>query len=404
MKVLSVLAVSALLTGCATGGPTDSLEEPRDLTVREQAVAAETQRFGLNLLAQLGGADPARNVLISPLSVSLALGMTLNGAAGSTRAELQDVLGLRGLDAAGVNAAYRGLLSQLRGRDRRVTFTIANSVWYHDSFEVEPDFLAEAEQSFGAAVRPLDFARPDAPATINRWVNEATGGRIPEIVETIRDTDRLFLVNAVYFKAPWSSPFEKQATRAGPFTLSDDRTVQAQLMSQDGGFRSYLGADVHAAELLYGDSAYSMLLVRPRTGSVDALVRTLTPAVLDGWLGRLELQRVLLVLPRFRFEYGEQLKPALQALGVRAAFDPRTADFSGINRSAEDLHVSSVLHRTFIAVDEEGTEAAAATSVTIGVTSLPPTLAFDRPFLFLIRERASGTVMFAGIVRDPTQE
>jgi serpin B len=400
---LAALLFALVLPACDGAGPTDSGPEQRQLTVQEQLVVNANQRFGIRLLQQLADGAPTANLMISPLSVSMALGMTMNGAVGPTWSEMRTALGFEEIERAEINAAYQGLLEQLRGRDPRVTFTIANSIWHRQEFAVKRAFLEQAKTHFGAVVQPLDFNAPDAAATINDWVSRATAGRIPELIASVKPEDMLFLINAMYFKAPWSSPFLEAATHSGPFRRDDGVSVQAQLMTQDAVFAWHQDQEIQAVELPYGDSAYAMLLVAPRTGSSSSLVRGLTPDKLAAWVAALQPGRIMLTMPKFSFRYGEQLEKALQALGMQAVFKPTVADLSLINDERRDLHVSSVIHKTFIAVDEEGTEAAAATAVTVGITSMPPSVTFDRPFLFVIRERASGTILFTGLVRDPTR-
>lgn len=408
MHRLRLLPLPLLLlgAGCGSGdgpGIIDPPIDPRGLTAQEQLVVNANQHFGFNLLRQLNAAHRGENLMVSPLSVSLALGMTLNGAAGPTYDEMRRMLGFGEISRAEVNQAYRGLLEQLRVRDDDVEFTIANSIWYERAFSVEAPFLAEARDYFGSVVKPLDFSASTAPATINDWVSGATGGRITDLIEKIDPLDRLFLINAMYFKAAWSSPFEKQVTRVDEFRRADNSVVSVPMMLRDGGYAFALGSDVQLVELMYEDSAYSMVLAAPRSGSVDALVQSLTVARWEEWLGRLQTGRLMLRMPRFEFRSGDDLVDALKALGMRKAFDPWVADFSPMSRAADDLYVSAVQHKTFISVDEEGTEAAAATSVTMSVTSMPPQMTFDRPFFFAIRERSTGTVLFAGVVHDPTR-
>lgn len=401
----TALALSLALAACATHDRdiTDPDIDPRDLTAQERLVVGASQQFGLDLLRRVSASFPADNLMISPLSVSLALGMTMTGAEGATWDEMRRTLGFGELSREDVGAAYRGLLEQLRVRDERVQFTIANAIWYERRFAVQPDFLAAARTQFGAEVRPLDFSASSAPGTINDWVSRATGGRITDLVDRIDPLDVMFLVNAMYFKAPWSAPFLKQSTRAGEFERADGSTVSAQLMSQDGSFPNHDGSDAAVVELFYGDSAYSMVLALPKSGTVDALVQSLTVAKWEQWLAALRPGRILLTLPRFEYRTGDELSDELKALGMRTAFVPRQADFSRINPDAGDLYVSAVVHKTFISVDEEGTEASAATSVTMSVTSMPPSFSFTRPFLFAIRERSTGTILFTGVVRDPTK-
>jgi len=401
-QCLPLLLLPAL--AACSHSPTDNGPEERQLTLQEQLVTNANQRFGLQLLAQLAQAEPASNLMISPLSVSMALGMTLNGAGGNTFTEMRQVLGFEDISRDEIDAAYRGLLDQLRLRDPKVTFTIANSIWHRQDFAVKAAFLEAARSSFDAEVQALDFASPDAPGVINDWVSRATGGRIPELISGIGPLDMMFLINAMYFKAPWSAPFEKLATHTGSFHRDDGTVVQAPLMTQDGNFAWYQDNDVQVVELCYGDSAFSMLLVSPRSGPISTLVGQLAPEQVAAWVGSLQPGRVMLTVPKFSYRYGAQLKQALQAMGMHDVFVPMEADLSLINSTRNDLHVSDVIHKTFIAVDEEGTEAAAATAVTVGITSVPPSLVFDRPFLYLIRERESGTVLFAGIVHDPTRQ
>lgn len=398
-KLIIAVAVVAACSRDPAGPP----GIPRELTPQEQRIAGNSQGFGFALLREVGKSLPNDNLMLSPLSVSMALGMAANGAEGSTYDEMRDLLGYGQLTHDEVNAAYRGLLEQLRLRDERVQFTIANSVWYRNTFTVEPTFLAESRDAFHAEVRALDFNASNAPSTINDWVSRETGGRIKDLISQINPLDVMFLINAIYFKAPWTEPFEKQSTAAGAFTRDDGSSVTAQLMHQDGTFNQYIGSDVKLVELLYADSAYSMVLALPVTGTVNALVQSLTTEKWQQWLGQLHPGRIMLTLPRFEYRSGDELKQELQALGMKLAFDPDAANFDRINPNQQDLYVSSVIHKTYISVDEEGTEAAAATSVTMGVTSMPPTIQFTRPFFFAIRERSTGTILFTGILRDPAR-
>jgi serine protease inhibitor len=396
MLLLGVLA----LGGCAKAisGP----EPVRNFTTAEEAVSAANTGFGLQLLQRLHAAEPQPNVLVSPLSVSMALGMAMNGATGETYDAMRGTLGFGSLPEDEVNAAYRGLIAQLRARDARVEFQLANSVWYRQGFAVKQPFLIAAQQHFDATVQALDFSSPAAPRTISQWAEDRTGGRIRDLVEQIDPLDVMFLVNAVYFKAPWQHPFEPAATQQRPFRRADGSSVNVATMTQDRALPWFRDDDVQLVELPYAGGSFSMVLLSPATvTSLDALTARLTGQQWEQWLGRLETGRVMLSMPRFRFDYGVQLKPALDALGMGIAFRPRDADFTRI-ADHDDLHISSVQHKSFIDVHELGTEAAAATSVTISVTSMPPELRFDRPFIFAIRERSSGTILFIGRVGDPS--
>jgi serpin B len=396
-----VLAVALVVAACDS--PVDEgRPQERAFTASELAVSATNTGFGLELLREVAPSAGVPNILLSPLSVSLALGMTANGARGETYDAMRSTLGYGGLSEAALNEAYRGLIDQLRARGRNVEWQLANSVWHERTFPVEATFLDALRTNFDAEARGLDFSSADAPRTISRWAEDKTGGRIKDLIQSIDPLEIMFLVNAVYFKAPWTTPFEEGATRDGPFRLDAGGTVTARLMSGDAT-RPYLtDSEVEAVELLYGDSAFGMVLVRPVEGTVAELVSALTAARWQAWMSALAPGRVWLTLPKFRFDFETQLKAPLVAMGMGIAFTPLAADFGRITKARDDLYISRVVHKSFIDVHEKGTEAAAATAVGVGVTSLPPSLTFDRPFLFAIRERSSGTILFLGVLGDPT--
>jgi serine protease inhibitor len=382
-------------------GP-DAQEPVRPFTSMEEQVSSANTGFGLALLRHLHTAEAGANLLVSPLSASMALGMTLNGAAGETFDAMRRTLAFPAdMDQQQINEAYRGLMAQLRARDPGVEFRLANSIWYERSMQVKEPFLQAARQFFAAEVTGLDFLSPQAPRTISAWAERATGGRIRDLVESIDPLDRMILVNAVYFKAPWTMPFEVNATRDDAFTRADGRVVQVPMMTADRAFPMHLADDVQLVELPYADTAFSMVLLAPARGtSLDELVAGLTPARWTDYMARLEQRRVMLRVPKFRFEYDLNMKSALAAMGMGVAFQPRVADFTRI-ADLSDLHISQVRQKAFIDVHERGTEAAAATSVTVSVTSMPPVMEFNRPFLFAIRERSSGTLLFLGRLGEP---
>jgi serine protease inhibitor len=397
--VMTMIAGAACQVDRVQGPPEPVV--PVDLTPQQAAVVEASTAFGLALLRDLHPEEATPNLLISPLSASMSLGMAMNGASGETFAAMRGTLGFDSLEQDEINEAYRGLIQALTVADPRVEFNLANSIWYEQTFDVNPDFFQRARDYFDAKVAGLDFSDPASPGVINDWVEAETEGRITELIDAIDPLDRLFLLNAVYFKAPWTSPFEEHATSDRPFRRADGSTVHVPTMLQDAGLRWFADDDVQAVELLYADSAYSMVVVGPgEAGDLDALVDRLTPAVWADWMGRFEASRVMLLMPKFRFDYDVELKDPLTRLGMGIAFDPWASDFSRI-APVDDLHISRVRQKSFIDVHELGTEAAAATSTTASVTSMPPVLHFDRPFLFAIRERSSGTLLFVGRIGEP---
>jgi serpin B len=401
----AALALTALMPACAAEnpGPMSPIEQlPRALSVQERQVVAGTADFGLGMLRDLHERSDEANVFISPLSASMALGMTLNGAEGQTLTAMRSSLGLEGLSDADLNDAYRNLTALLLGLDSNIDMSIANSLWVREGFPVEDAFVQALRTSFDAEVRSLDFSAASAPATINGWVGQKTNGRIDEIVQSIDPDLVLYLINAVWFKARWTDRFDPAATRDMPFHRLDGSTSSIPFMNRTGTY-GYQSNDLfQAVDLSYGRGAYHMTVLVPTgSGGVDAVIDAMTPRRWTDWMGSFHETKISLALPRFRIEYDVALNETLKALGMTPAFDPAAADFSRITKARDDLYISSVRQKTFVEVNEEGTEAAAATSVGISVTSAPPAVIVDRPFIVAIRERLSGTLLFIGRIGAP---
>ena len=380
-------------------------ELPRALSIAEQRLVDASNEFAFGVFREIDAQDDPGNRFISPLSMSMALGMTYNGAAANTAAQMADVLGLDELTVQEANEAYRDLIDLLLDLDGRVEMGIANSIWHRTDVTVERAFLDTNREYFDARVSALDFGDPGASQIINDWVKDQTRGRIEKIVPDDIAGFVMFLINAVYFKADWTTQFDKSRTRDEPFTLPDGTTRNVPMMyhgrAEETTFRVTTGDGASVIDLPYGGDAFTMTLVLPDPGtSVDDLVGDLDEARWNAWIGALTEQRVHVVLPRFELEYEIELKSVLEAMGMTDAFAPGRADFSRM-RSGGGLWIDHVKHKTFVKVDEEGTEAAAVTSVAI-VESAPPTLRFDRPFVLAIRERFSGTILFLGKIVDPS--
>jgi len=402
-----LLAGAVLAAACSHDGrgPTEPV---RAWTGAELQVAAASSSFGLGLLRDVAASETTKpNVIISPLSASMALGMALNGAQGETYDAMRRTLGFGDLGNADVNAAYRGLIAQLHARDGRVEFTLANSMWYRQGFPVLPSFVDTVKNAFHAEIRGLDFADPAAPGIISQWAEQQTNGRIKDLIQQIDPSEVMFLVNAVYFKAPWSTKFDKANTHTQPFLRLDGSNVNVPTMTREGTYRALANSELKAAELFYGDSAFSIVLLAPATGwSLDGVMARLEPGRFDALVDSMHARLVDLYLPKFTFDYARQLNDPLKRMGMAVAFDQNHADFGRIadlSTLGGNLYISRVDQKAFVATDESGTEAAAATSVGIGVTSapVPLVLRFDRPFVFVIRERSSGTILFAGRVGEP---
>jgi serpin B len=331
----------------------------------------------------------------------MALGMTANGAAGTTYDAMHSALRLGNASRQEVNEGYKSLIALLRGLDKSTDFRIANSIWYEKTFPFNDPFIADSKSFFDAEVNALDFSSPTALATINSWVNESTNKKIPTILETIRPDEVMFLINAIYFKGSWQKQFDKSKTADAPFFALDGTSASVPLMRQSVPLRIARTASYTAVDLLYGNSAFAMTVVLPNENvDVNTLAESLTEA---GWKSLEQSfteQQSEFYFPRFQLTWKRTLNPDLRALGMGIAFDQ--ADFTGMSPRGLELVITNVIQKTFVDVNEEGTEAAAATSVGVGVTSAPAAIRVDRPFLFVIRERFSGTILFMGkIVKLP---
>jgi serine protease inhibitor len=366
-------------------------------------VSANT-RFGLNLFAELTGNEPSENAFISPSSVAFALSMAYNGAAGQTRDAMAKALELQGTSVEEVNRANAALMASLMEAEPGVELSIANSLWAKAGFEFKDEFMAANREFYSAEVTALDLLAPGASKTINDWVSENTKGKIPEIVpDRLDPLTILLIINAIYFKGLWDEPFDEALTKEQPFTLLDGSKKPVQLMSQGGDYPYFEGDGLQAISLPYKDKRVSMIVILPdEDSSLAELCRDLDAETWEAWVSRLSKRTGTIALPRFRVEYEAGLNDALTALGMGIAFTDR-ADFG--NLCDDPARISEVKHKTFVEVNEEGTEAAAATVVGIVTTAAPIQRPFrmvvDRPFLCAIRDNETGTVLFMGAIVDP---
>ena len=387
-------------------GPAETKQIP--LTLKQKEVVDKSNSFGFDFFRKVYEANAGQaNLMVSPLSVSMALGMTRNGAAGSTLDAMTQTLGFSGLTEEEINQSYKYILETFTGLDPQVKLAVANSIWYRNSFSVEPSFITTDQDYFHASVSPLNFEDPGSVNTINNWVSENTNQLIPKILDEIPAEAVMYLINAVYFKGQWKYRFEKSNTLPQAFHLADGSDIQAESMSQQSDFGYYKGNGFTSVELPYNQGNYNMVILLPDAGKTIASVTAqLTRANWLSWYGNYQNQEIKLQLPKFRFSYDEKnMISILSGLGMGVAFSD-FADFTRINSNG-GLLISEVKHKTYIATDESGTEAAAVTSVGIGVTSTGPdepiSFTVDRPFVFFIHEKSTGTILFIGTVTDPTQ-
>jgi len=372
-------------------------------------LTAATSRFSFKLYDQLLKRRTSNNTFVSPASVMLALAMTYNGADGTTRQAMARTLELEGMSLEEVNRAFAGLKSALAPSDPKVQLKIANSLWVRNGFPLNPAFIERNKQHYAAEIANLNFADPAAPKTINSWVSRNTDGKIEKIVDQISRDDVLFLINAIYFKGQWQAEFKKENTKPDVFRLAGGKQQQLPMMSQSGNYSYYKGKDFQAVALPYGKGNVSMYVFLPdEQKGLDQFEKDLTSENWDTWMRSFRFTPGDLRLPRFKLEWESGLNEALQALGMSEAFDPARADFSQMAKvgPGKGLFISRVMQKSWCEVNEEGTVAAAVTSVVIGATSVQEprekfVMKVDRPFFFAIRDNATGVVLFMGSVRNP---
>lgn len=366
--------------------------------------------FALDLYAQLRTQDG--NLFMSPYSISSALAMTYAGARGQTAAEMQAALHFE-QGSAGTHPAFAALQARLAEIETNghVQLAMANSLWPQQGHPFLPEYLAQVQAAYAAGIAPLDYAgdAEGARQTINGWVARTTRDKIKDLIGpgVLDPLTRLVLVNAIYFKGRWAVPFRPAQTAGADFFVAADKTVRVPLMSQMRRMPYGEFEDGQVVKLLYAGGELSMLVVLPKdkTG-LAALEARLVPERLAEWRNGLGEREVQLFLPKFKLTWGAvQLNDPLRALGMNAAFDDRLADFSGMDGHVDWLYVGAVLHKAFVEVNEEGTEAAAATAVTMQLRAMrpPPPVEFraDHPFLFLIQEEQTGAILFLGRVANP---
>lgn len=412
MRTVLVLFVAVFVFAqCESSvtGPDDPIGElPRDLTASEKMLIEADQSFSYDIFQRTVAYDSEQdNLMISPLSISMALAMTLNGAEDQTYKDMKKALYLSGMEKEEINEAFQSLIELLINADPNVAMKIANSIWYRDGLPVKEDFKERVKEYFGAEVTALDFSDPAAVDIINQWVSDNTEELIPEIIDEIPSHIVMYLINALYFKGDWLNQFDPDDTQAGDFHLESGETVQAEMMRQENQFATMFSDEVQMIELPYGDSLFSMSILMPADANTPInqfIDEKITASNINNWRSSLSVPNrdVILRMPKFEFDYELEYTDILKAMGMEIAFDEWEADFTGIaNVSPQNLFIDEVKHKTFITVDEEGTEAAAVTSVGVGITSMPPQMIIDRPFVFIIHERESGANLFMGKVKNP---
>jgi len=385
-----------------------------NVTQSEQALLVEgNTAFAFKLYQALR--EESGNLFYSPYSISLALAMTYAGASGETTQQMADALQFM-LDPARLHPAFNWLDAELasrgqgaQGKDGKgFRLNIANAIWGQKGYEFLPAFLDVLAENYGAGLRLLDFINEteQSRVAINKWISDQTAGRITDLIPpgAINELTRLVLTNAIYFNAAWEYPFNDKVTTNGLFYLLDGGQVTVPMMKQTESFGYTAGGGYQAVELPYDGDELSMVILLPASGNFEAFEQGLQAQQVDDIIKALQNTRVSLTMPKFEFDSEFSLKDTLSEMGMPDAFSPENADFSGMTGNHE-LFISDVIHKAFVAVDEAGTEAAAATAVIVGTTAVPTepavTVTIDHPFIFLIRDIQTGAILFVGRVLNP---
>lgn len=403
MWVLPIIVIVGAVVFVVIGmkpGQAEESNEPVDAAL----VKAETQ-FGFDLLTKLAANDPDKNIFISPASISLALSMTYNGAAGKSKQAMADVLGFKGMSLEQVNMANAAMLANLQGPGPGVELQIANSLWARNDVDFERDFLRANRDYYDAEVRTLHFSDSRAPDIINEWVSDNTGDRIKKIIRKINSAEILYLVNAIYFKGDWKDPFKPESTRESDFTLPNGDKKKVPMMVHMDDYDYLQTDDFQAIGIPYGNGRLSMYIFLPyRELGLAGFYKKLNDASWKKWISSMRECEGTLYLPRFKAEYEVDLKECLVALGMGPAFEFSDTDWLPMT-PAPQVGIGKVLHKTFLEVNEQGTEAAASTAVVMTTRCAPAAEPFEmvinRPFFCAIRDNKTGVLLFVGSIVDP---
>lgn len=407
LAVLLLTALTVMAVSCERQNedPLPGDPVPIELTLKQKEVIDSANRFAFDIFKPVvSETKGSENVMISPFSITSALSMVLNGAAGETFDAVRHTLRYDGKTLQEINETYLKLMEDMIPVDPRVVMEIANSVWVEKRMVVREPYIDALKTWYLAEARSIDVTDPNAVDIVNGWIEEKTHDRIQDMLDYLSPDLAMLLINAIYFDGKWRYQFDADNTQNRPFYITPGESVQVPMMYQEENFAVMHTGNATLVELPYGQGNYSMVVMLPDAGvALAEAAATLGSEEWAEWMHQLSYgaTEVQLSLPKFEYEYKRNLNDDLTSLGMGVAFDPYNADFSNI--TDQDIFISRVLHQTFIRTDEEGTEAAAATVVEFEFTSIPSTkvVNINRPFLYFIRETTTGTIVFMGQVVDP---
>ncbi len=397
-----LIAIGAWLTSCENNSPNPGMQSHlRKMSPSEQELVQTSNDFALHLLRVTDDLSGSDNVFISPLSVGMALGMLYNGAEGTTKEEIETTLGFSGFEPTELNKTFNELMSLLLLIDDKVDITIANSVWYSNRYTIKDEFRNRVMAYFDAEVKGLDFRKESAVSAINKWVDARTLGKIPVLVRQIPPGAVMYLINAMHFKALWKQPFAPDQTRRSPFQTPDGEVMAEMMSGKNMSMLHYLDKEVEMVELPYGNGQFCLTIFMPSENPGNFL-RNFHTEDLNRYLARADTISMDVRMPKFSLDFEMELNEVLKTMGLKRAFT-NDAELGGLFMQKLSVKVSEVLHKAVIDVDENGTRAAAATSIGIELTSMPMRVNLNRPFIFMVREHHTKAILFSGILRNPAR-
>jgi len=411
LKIIGLLILSIVIfNNCSEILYNNDDSDPSSLNSIPKSVTASQNNFAFELLKNVNSEQPDSNIFISPISASLALTMTMNGAAGETYQEMNKVLGYNPADREKLNASCKALINELYELSGGIEFNLANSIWLNDNFTLQEEFKNLNEEYFNAKIEALDFSQVEnCVDIINSWVEDQTEDKIKKLITNsdVTASTLMFLINAIYFKASWKYQFNEEKTRESEFYLNNGDNVQCQMMQMKEEFHYYSNSGIQAIDLIYANDNYSMTILLPKNkNQLDSLLYNINSSELDNIIDNFKKDSVNLFMPKLELDYKKELKKNLIDMGMEKAFNTGQADFSKMVNEREDgIYIDKVRQKSFLKIEEKGTEAAAATVVTMDfATSIGGEKIYMRvnhPFLFFIRERRTGTVLFSGKIMEP---
>ncbi len=401
--IFLVIILSAFFSSCEKKENPSPQISDINLNQKEQSLVNSSNKFGFDLFNEINKTEEQnKNIFVSPLSVSFALAMTYNGADNETKTAMEQTLRLNNLTTEEINSSFKNIMNSLIGLDPKVIFNIANSIWYRDNFSVEQNFIDVNKNYYDAEVRALDFGASQSKDIINNWVADNTNNKIKKIIDEISPETVMILINAIYFKGNWKYKFDNSDTQSKRFYLADGTTKDVLMMQQEGNFNYQTNDLFKAVELPYGDEKFSMVVLLPNEGkTTDDIINELNDNNWNTWLNNFEkVDDIYITMPKFKFKYDKILNNVLKNMGMEIAFSG-SADFSKIN-AVENLFISKVIHKTYVDVNEEGTEAAAVTAVLLD-NCIGESTVFNanKPFVFAIKEKSTNSILFIGKLVNP---